>query len=277
MPGPFPGMNPYLENPLLWPDLHHSFITYARAALRVTLPPGYIAVVEERVYVVSSDAAYTEQRAGRNLVPDVFVRPRPDMPVSRQSRGVALAEIADLPRVVRVPSEGWERREGYIHIVDALDHGRVITAIEVLSPTNKSSTQPGHSVYLRKQQTLLESETHLLEIDLLRSGEHTVAAPLSALQGEEVVWDYLACLHRARQGAEYEVWPARIAERLPVARVPLEANLADVPLNLQVVLNRCYEEAGFEDRIDYRIPPVPPLRPEDEQWADALLRENGLR
>ncbi|MEQ8961940.1 MAG: DUF4058 family protein, partial [Coleofasciculus sp. C2-GNP5-27] len=27
MPSPFPGMNPYLENPELWPEVHHWLIT----------------------------------------------------------------------------------------------------------------------------------------------------------------------------------------------------------------------------------------------------------
>jgi hypothetical protein len=27
MPGPFPGMDPYLEDPVYWPDIHQSLIT----------------------------------------------------------------------------------------------------------------------------------------------------------------------------------------------------------------------------------------------------------
>jgi hypothetical protein len=30
----FPGMDPYLEEPLLWPDVHASFIVYLREHLR---------------------------------------------------------------------------------------------------------------------------------------------------------------------------------------------------------------------------------------------------
>ncbi|MCK4452049.1 MAG: DUF4058 family protein [Anaerolineae bacterium] len=30
MPSPFPGMDPYLEYPVRWPDVHHSLITYIR-------------------------------------------------------------------------------------------------------------------------------------------------------------------------------------------------------------------------------------------------------
>ena len=32
MPSPFPGMDPYLEDPSVWMDFHESFITYQWAA-----------------------------------------------------------------------------------------------------------------------------------------------------------------------------------------------------------------------------------------------------
>lgn len=273
MPGPFPGMDPYLENPVMWPDLHHSFITYARAALRAVLPPGYIAVVEERVYVIPS-----RRNAERSLVPDVFVRPRPTKRSGQEIGSVALAEASDAPHIVRVsPAGGVEQREGYIQIVDARDREHVITTIELLSPTNKTAGHPGHSVYVRKQQAILGSDAHLLEIGLLRAGEHTVAVPLSTLAAECGDWDYLVCLHRVPRTDEYEVWPVRLQQRLPCVRVPLEAGLPDVSLNLQAVLNRCYEEAGYGDMIDYGQLPTPTLNVEDAAWAEGLLRESGLR
>ncbi len=51
MPSPFPGMDPYLESPELWPDLHHEMISVIRESLNVSLRPRYHAMVEERVYV----------------------------------------------------------------------------------------------------------------------------------------------------------------------------------------------------------------------------------
>jgi hypothetical protein len=38
MPSPFPGMDPYLENPEIFPDFHDSFITYLREVLQASLP-----------------------------------------------------------------------------------------------------------------------------------------------------------------------------------------------------------------------------------------------
>jgi hypothetical protein len=48
MPSPFPGMDPYLESPTLWPDVHHELISGIRAALIGTLRPRYVARVELR-------------------------------------------------------------------------------------------------------------------------------------------------------------------------------------------------------------------------------------
>jgi hypothetical protein len=271
MPGPFPGMDPYLEDADLWRDLHHSFITYARAGLRAVLPPGYLARIEERVVILPDE---------RSIVPDVFVRRRPSLsPASPSAPDAAVMEREDTPHRVRVAS--IFQREYFINIVDANNRERVITSLELLSPTNKAAGYVGRTQYVRKQEAVLNSATHLLECDLLRGGQHTVAAPLTALEAEGVAWDYLACLHRAGQQREledeYEVWFIGVRQPLPRVRVPLDAGTPDVLLDLQAVLDRCYDEANYGGELDYAMEPIPPLRSDDAQWADALLRERGLR
>ena len=51
----FPGMDPYLEEPLMWPDVHASFIVYLREHLRPLLRPRYVIAVESRVFVEGPD------------------------------------------------------------------------------------------------------------------------------------------------------------------------------------------------------------------------------
>ncbi len=270
MPGPFPGMDPYLEHPMLWSDLHHSFITFARSAIRAALPNGYIAKVEERVIILPPE---------RTIIPDVFVRRQP-APSTPSTGTLAVMDEQDAPRLLRIPPPE-SQREGYIDIVDAVDQERIVTTIEVLSPTNKMLGNSARTSYLEKQEAILNSSTHLLEIDLLRTGTPTIAAPLAALEAEGVPWNYLVCLHRAGQNREdyqtFEVWFNRIRQPLPRVRVPLDAGVSDVQLDLQAVLNRCYEEAGYEDMADYAGEPIPPLATEDSLWADTILRERGLR
>src|ERR1700730_18292250 len=55
MPSPFPGMDPYLESPVIWPDVHHELISDIRAALNPHLRPRYVARVELRVYISDDD------------------------------------------------------------------------------------------------------------------------------------------------------------------------------------------------------------------------------
>ena len=91
MPGPFPGMDPYLEHPARWPDLHHALITYTREALNERLPARYRARTGERVYVVA---------AARGVYPDVAVLERRSTLRIREPDGAGGAAVADPPIVL---------------------------------------------------------------------------------------------------------------------------------------------------------------------------------
>lgn len=151
-----------------------------------------------------------------------------------------------------------------------------MTVIELLSPANKTSGHPGREKYRTKQQEMLNSRVHLLEIDLLRRGEHTVAAPLPELE-HRGRWDYPVCLHRSTQRWQYEVRPVQLRDRLPQIHVPLAGEDPDVILDFQAVFDRFYDENAYARLLDYRQDPTPPLGDADRAWAEALLRERGLR
>src|SRR5436305_13223424 len=55
MPSPFPGMDPYLEDPNHWGNVHHGLIGEIQAQLNAKVRPRYVVRVEERVYVVPED------------------------------------------------------------------------------------------------------------------------------------------------------------------------------------------------------------------------------
>ena len=50
MASPFPGMDPYLERPEIWPNFHSTFIAVARDVLAPRLRPNFFVGIEERVY-----------------------------------------------------------------------------------------------------------------------------------------------------------------------------------------------------------------------------------
>ncbi|HLK55356.1 MAG TPA: DUF4058 family protein [Chthonomonadaceae bacterium] len=266
MPGPFPGMDPWLENPDLWPDVHLGLIAGMRAILNQLLPPGYIARSEERCRILP---------IGPSMYPDVFLIDRPLAPgVTVSSGNAVMTPPHDLPRLIEESPQ--EPKEHYLDILHVATGYRVVTTIEVLSPTNKDPNSGGRQDYLKKQREILASETHLIEIDLLRAGQHTVAAPRKVSTPDDP-WDYTICLHRGGDGKRYAVWAVPLRQRLPRIVIPLDAGVPEIVLDLQAIFDRSYDEGGYSRLMDYRGNPVPPLPASDAAWADALLRERGLR
>ncbi len=258
MPSPFPGMDPYLEHPLFWPGVHQRLVNDASDLLNAVLPPRYAAEIGERTYVVQSH---------RGIHPDVAIF---DLPGSRARDRVTPVAGATEPLVVTVEPE--EVREPFIQILDLERGEEVVAAIEFLSHTNKTRDSEGRELYRKKQAEVLASRTHLLEVDLLRAGEHTVAAPREAIE-YRARWDYLACLSRSGRRGRFEVWPVEVAEPLPGVLVPLGEGEPDAVLDLQTTFGRTYDRGPYRRRIDYRNDPVPPLPPEKATWARKQIEQ----
>jgi hypothetical protein len=259
-------MNPYLEAPSLWPGVHAAVIYCLNVAINRELPPGFAARMNERVYITGWNPAVT---------PDVSIVQRPRDAVTGTAAVAERTATAGeaLPRILRVPS--MTNREVFIEVVSR-SSGHVVAVIELLSLSNKEAGR-GREEYRHKQQDLLYSETHLLEIDLLRGGEYTLA-PLEPRMHEEFgTWDYAACLHRAGRLDEFEVWPLSLRDRLPFLRVPLSEGMDDISIDLQAAFDRAFNENSLDFGVDYTAEPEPPLRAEDAVWTDALLREKGRR
>lgn len=263
MKSPFPGMDPYLE--ARWGDVHQSFITYARDALQPNLPEDLRARVEERVFVE------TEAEQSRRIIPDLHVAQYPPSKVNQPAlREKGEAPIAE-PTVFLLENETVT--ESYIQIRER-GGGKVITVIEFLSPANKTGGE-GQRLYLQKQRELLHSDTNLVEIDMVRSGQHVIAFPEHRVPIPHRR-DGLVCVRCAWSERARELYTLPLRERLPVIPIPLRKSDRPVPLDLQALLDQCYRNGRYDD-IDYREPPVPPLATDDETWADALLKTAGKR
>ena len=172
-----------------------------------------------------------------------------------------------------------EHTEGVIHILDRARNMRVVTVIEVLSPSNKEPHAKGWELYRQKQGEILRRDVHLVEIDLLRAGEYTLAPPYHVLVGEVgAQWHYMMSIRRADEPENFLLYPRTIRERLPRIPVPLAIGDREVCLDLQAVLDQCYEDGAYEDIVDYRRdPPPPPLSADDLEWLYLRLRQLGRR
>ncbi|MBI4616560.1 MAG: DUF4058 family protein [Planctomycetes bacterium] len=256
-------MDPYLEAPGRWPNVHHRLVSQIAEDLQPKLLPDFFVGIGERVYV---------EPVGRVRGPDVFAsgEARP-LSGSRANPGKMRGASATLAQPEWVAVQQLEVREPYLFIQDV--QGRqVVTVLEVLSPSNKRPG-PGRREYLQKQQEVLASPTNLVEIDLLRGGTHTVAVPEEAARG----CDYRVCVRRTDRPGFLGIVRFDVREPLMAIPVPIGPGVSDVILDLPGALAGVYEKGAFHLVLDYSGAPDPPLAPDDARWAEALLTANGLR
>jgi len=249
MGSPFPGMDPYLEDPTRWQDVHHNVVGVLRETLQAALRPRYVVQVEERVYVSDDD--------------EVVAVVRPDAAVASAERVPERpASGAPFPTPVVVPTVmATTRRERYLTVRLRGEDHPVVTVLELLSPTNKRGPESeGRKAYLAKRRDVLASPSHLIELDLLRAGERVPMARRLPLA------DYYVIVSRADRRPRCDVYPVTLREALPTVPVPLAGD-EQAGLDLEAVLTTAYDRAAYDLVLDYDAEPTPPLDPEAAGWA----------
>ena len=258
MSSPFPGMDPYLEGSL-WTTVHFTLASEIVRQLAPQLRPRYLVLPVERfVMEAPEDIAVTTA----TIYPDAGIVKV--SPVVAAGVGLTIAPAPlELRTVIPTPVPHVT-----IEIRDTAQR-QLVTAIEILSPTNKRGE--GRDEYLAKRRQILLSTAHLLEIDLLRRGRRV---PMTQ---DLPPASYFVFLSRAERRPRTEVWPIMLPTPLPVVAVPLLPSDQDVALDLQQALSGAYDLLGLDLAIDYTQPPEIPLAAEDAAWATTLLRTAGLR
>jgi hypothetical protein len=257
MPSPFPGMDPYLEG-ALWTTVHFSLSAEMVRQLAPKLRPRYLVCPAER-FVMETPESVAVSTA--HIYPDVGVTGARPVVATAQGTTIAPAPL-ELATIIPAPIPHVT-----IEIRDTA-HRQLVTAIEVLSPTNKRGD--GRQEYLAKRRRILLSTAHLLEIDLLRQGQRVpMQKPLPAAP-------YFIFLSRAEKRPITEIWPISLREALPVVPIPLLPDDADVALDMQQVFTTTYDLLGYDLAIDYTQSPEIPLPKEDVAWTEGLLRIAGL-
>ena len=256
MPSPFPGMDPYLEGEL-WQEFHETLASAIRAQLMPQLRPRYVALLAKR-YVLDRPALGVFD-VPRVVYPDVHVVAPPGSRAGTASSG----GIATTPPAVEVASP-MPVPQLSVEVRDVAQR-RLVTLIEILSPANKHGD--GARDYAERRVALLQTQVHLLEIDLLRGGERIqFNAPLPPAS-------YYLFLSRGERRPFTLVWPVGLRDRLPAAPVPLLAPDPDATLDLQAAVADCFALVGYERLLDYDAPlPPPPLDEDDAAWVAATVR-----
>ncbi|MEG4503380.1 DUF4058 family protein [Microcoleus sp. F6_B4] len=258
MASPFPGMNPYLEQPEFWSEVRSRAIVAIAIAIEPELNPNYRVAVEKRIYLGASS-----ELVG---IPDISLVSKQSNPTPTVSTAATLTRTQPIPVQLPLPET---IEESYLEIRE-MPSDRVITVIEVISPKNKTAGE-GRNAYETKREQVLRSRTNLVEIDLLRSGK-----PMPIL-GVTQRTDYRILVSRGSQLPQAELYAFSVRDRIPCLRVPLQPSDAEPELDLQAVLMSVYNQARFDLAIDYCQETRPPLKAADREWADNLLRQRGVR
>ena len=253
-------MNPFFEQQ--WRDAHATLITYLGDTLQERLPADLVARTEEEVVSIGIGEQATTYR------PDLQIR---EPWTLREPSAAAVSTESAIPASDPIRVFVEDEVERWIEIRDTT--GRLITVIELLSPTNKLEAAD-RDRYLRKRLAFLRGGANLVEIDVVRQGAWVFPQAIRSILQQKGAC-YAVCVIRVGRGGEHELYPIPLRERLPSIRVPLRTTDADVILELQPLIDQCHERRRYH-MLNYRVELNPPLAPDDAAWATQLLRERSL-
>lgn len=269
MPSPFQGMDPFIESRGLWEDFHHELISEIKSAAARVLPDKYVARSGERYYVVLASRDDLEPKK-HIAQADVGVTQAPEFaatagPLASASSTTAVAEEDEAVTMHALVET--EYREAFVEIYAYEPERKLVTTIEVLSPSNKRYNSVGWQQYLRKRQAHFERYANLVEIDLLRGGQRM---PMED-QWPGSPYYVLTCWKK--RAPICKVWPAYVDRPLPKLRVPLCPPDEDLVLDLQPMVDAIYERSRYARDIDYLKPCQPPLDEAAMEYLKSRLAE----
>lgn len=260
---PFPGHNPFIEQ--RWGDFQTAMINEIRNEMQYALPAALRARVEE--------TAVVEEVGARKVFtwPDVRVSENPRRPQPGGGGGLAVAEPPpaqvqddELDRPTLLEREPDARVERHIVVRDKTTGGRIISAIELVSPWNKRGKK-GRRRYVDRQSERLDAGINIVEIDLIRGGRAVTLVRHSNPAGH-VRRRHHVCAWTAARPNWTAYWGVEITRRLPVITIPLRPEDEPLRLALQPVYDRCYESGRYDD-----VDPSAPLHPEPTEPERAVI------
>ena len=246
-------MDPFIEAEE-WQDFHLSLTAEIKRALVPQLPDHYQLTAE----LIVKDRDDAEERAGdRSYRPDVGITlTDPDENVMNDSGGVATLTPPTKQYAAPVA------RQRHLLLRDRRNQ-RLVTAIEVLSPSNKSSDLGQH---LQKLRTYWHSRVTTIDIDLLRGGSNPY--PVGTSEYDEVWPERTYQVVITEPNHRMSLWAIGLTEKLPTIPVPLSYPDPPAVLDLQRAFTELYTYSTYRPRtVDELTKLRPPL---SETETDAL-------
>jgi len=255
---PFPGMNPYLEQPRLWPGVHNGLIAALQSSLGPQLPPQYRMEINERYELDVGISA--EREASRDIIPDLSVT------TGRTISGSVLVKDPVEPSSGMLVSTPAPVRVTYLQVRQAPED-KVVTVVEVLSPTNKVPGS-GRADYIRKREDILASPVNLVEIDLLRGGEPMpLTTPVPPCH-------YRILVSREWSRPSARLFPFMVWDAIPIFPIPLVEGDGAIEAEIGPLLAAMHHTARYNLVAKYdNPPPGPVLEAEYGKWAEERIAE----
>jgi hypothetical protein len=246
-----------------------TLIAAIKRNLQPMMPDGLVARAEEQVMPEGDEEDGTATHRSRPAVAVTFEEATVASGV--ESPGAAAAAVAESVRV-RMFTQPPVRR--WVQVMDHRSGGRVVTEIEVLSPSNKGPGE-GNKDYIGKLEAYQQTGVNIVEIDLIRSvGRGRLLVKHSDL-AERYRTPCMAGIYRAEDSLYWQMFPIPLRRRLPTIPVPLRPSDAEVSLDLQLLIDTAYAEGAYGRYLQYSRPLDPPLSPDDAAWAAELLRSRA--
>ena len=209
--------------------------------------PDYIVNIDEHVYV-------------HELPPDPRrLLGRADLaitPTRKQGDSQAAVGLLNAPSRVWISAEDVET-EYFLEIRDRRSR-ELVCVVELLSSANKRPV-PNREQYLARRRQVLNSAAHLVEIDLLREGA-------SMPSEDRPPCTYSVMVRRAEDRPEAGFWSIGLCDPLPTIPIPLRPPHPDARVDLQTLLHRIHDAAGYQFYI-YDGSPAPPLQVNGREWV----------
>jgi Protein of unknown function (DUF4058) len=253
---PFPGFDPWLEDPVFWEDFHRQFIVDLAREIVAAMPGSYDARIDQRLRVIERETAHTTFRQ-----PDIGIEYRGvEYRGGSSDGGVATLDAVSIEPQIVTGLETIEERDVWIEIVRLPDR-KLVTAIEVLSPSNK--TNEGIGEYRGRRSEYHQQRAHVVEIDFLQGGRRT------DYTSHAKTGDCFYSVARYPRSGQVEVYAWSLKDKLPTLPIPLKAPDKDLAINFAKVFQQTFTLGRYRNRLRYGEY-APPVKAEHQPWAEGL-------
>ena len=259
MPCPFPGMDPLIEADN-WQHFHLSLTAEITRIVGPQLPDHYRISSEIIGFVENREQERTSRRC------------RPDIGVSTTGDAPDIVEEGGIATLLTPPSRKFDLaapKQREIRIFDR-NNNRLVTAIEVLSPSNKWGV--GRRDHRQKLRDYHRADVHTIDIDLLRGGTldyHPVLRSETGLEDAQTPYHVVLVQDRFHTA----IWDLTLTDRLPTVPVPLLYPDPSVVLDLQRAFTELYRYSTYPKRKKVDLATLqPPLTEAEQQQLSTYLK-----